>query len=268
MEEQLLKEAIETLKNQKRPEKIPVMVYGQYSSGYRECLYNDAEHKYSFISETPKAKTVRSVKAFVNIIREELRRRCNSTGDKATVRIHLNGGEFIPDDDFGYSLITFNRLNSQQWNVVKNGINRVYDHKGFLEFIQSLKPSFDSFDEVFRSFATLRMVGRTEITSNPIFTEEGQSSGYKCSYKLEDGCDGEETFPGGFTLSVPFAKAGDTKYSIPIDLLFFRNEDDELRIEVLCPEFENIEERAIIDESEYIKKETENLSELLILADF
>lgn len=67
---------------------------------------------------------------------------------------------------------------------------------------------------------------------------------------------------------MPFAKAGDTKYSIPVDLLFFRNEDDELRIEVLCPEFENIEERAIIDESEYIKKETENLSELLILADF
>ena len=52
------------------------------------------------------------------------------------------------------------------------------------------------------------------------------------------------------------------------DLLFTRNEDDEIEIEVLCPEFENIEEQAIIDEAEYIKEQTQGYSDLLVLSDF
>lgn len=268
MEEQIIKEAIKTLKEQKRPEKIECLVYGQYDSETKEFIYDDSLRSYVCKEERPENKTVRSVKAFAQIIKEEMRRRNNSTGDRATVRINLDGGEFIPDDNIGETKITFKRLNSQQWYIVKNGINKVYDHKMFLLFIQSLKPSIDNFEEMFRSFATLRMVGRTEITSNPIFTEDGQSSGYKCTYKLEDGCDGEETFPSGFYVDVPFAKAGDVKYCIPIDLLFFRDEDDELKIEVLCPTFENIEETAIIDEAKFVIKETEKLSELLVLSDF
>lgn len=268
MEEQLLKEAMETLKNQKRPEKINCTVYGQYDSEEKEYIYNDSEKCYVCKKQFPKDKTVRSVKAFAEIIKEELRRRNNITGNRATVKIHLTGGEFIPDDNTGETRVDFNRLNSQQWNIVKNGINRVYDHKTFLLFVQSLKPSIDNFAEIFRSFATLRMVGRTEITSNPIFTEDGQSSGYKCTYKLEDGCDGEETFPSGLFVDVPFAKAGDKTYSIPIDLLFFRDECDELRIEVLCPTFENIEETAIIDESKFVIEQTKDLEQLLVLSDF
>ena len=84
----------------------------------------------------------------------------------------------------------------------------------------------------------------------------------------EDGCDGEEHFPTGFALTVPFAKADTELYNIPIDLLFFRNEDDELRIEVLCPLFENIEEKAIIDEAEFVKTDTKEYANLLVLSDF
>ena len=268
MEEKIIEQAIDALKNQKRPELIECPVYGQYSNTLKTFLYDDSQRHYDYQEELPEDKEVRSVKAFAKIIAEELRRRNNLTGNMATVRINLSGGEFIPDDNFGQTKIEFDRLNSQQWKLIKSGINTRMNHKQFLLFLQGLKPSIEYFADVFRSYATLRMIGKTELTSNPIFTEDGQNSGYVCSYKLEDGTTGEEKFPTGFVANVQFAKAGDKSYDIPIDLLFTRNEDDEIEIEVLCPEFENIEEQAIIDEANYIVEETKDYSELLVLSDF
>ena len=69
-------------------------------------------------------------------------------------------------------------------------------------------------------------------------------------------------------VNVPFAKGGDVAYAIPIDLLFYRDDDNELRIEILCPEFENIEEQAILDEASYVQNELSDSCELLILSDF
>ena len=124
------------------------------------------------------------------------------------------------------------------------------------------------FHSLFAKFSTLRLLGRSEITSNPIITGDGQTQGYKCTYKLDNGCDGEETFPTGFDVKVPFAKAGDFEYVIPIDLLFSRDEDNQLEITVLCPEFEHIEEQAIIDEANFIREQASTLTDILILADF
>lgn len=268
METALVKEAIEVLKNNKRPELVDATVYGRYSAKKKTLLYNDANEQYELHTSRPNNKEVRSVKAFVTIIREELSRRENELGYKSTVKIDLTGGYFIPDDDFGEETIKFTRLNSQQWNLIKNGINKVYNHRQFLQFLQSLAPSFQNFQETFKNFSLLRLVGKSVLTSNPIITSEGQAEGYTCTYRLEDGCDGEEHFPTGFSLYAPFAKAGDRLYEIPIELLFFRNEDDELRIEVQCPLFENIEEEAIIEEAQFVKSETSACTDLLVLSDF
>lgn len=268
MESELTKEVITALKERKSPELIDCPVYGQYDSEKRTFIYDDANKRYILQHARPEQKSVRSVKAFIAIIKEELKRRCNETGNKATVKVNLDGGYFIPDDNFGRECIEFTRLNSQQWNLLKSGINKVYNHKGFLQLLQGLSPSILDFQELFKRFSLLRLVGKSTLTSNPIITEDGQSQGYTCTYKLDNGCDGEENFSSDFCLDVPFAKAGEKTYKIPIELLFFRNEDDELRIEVQCPLFENIEERAIIDEAELVKSETDSYSELLVLSDF
>ena len=266
----ILNELINSLKNQKRPETIEAPVYGLYSNKKRTFLYSDAEEQYDVIENIPEKKEVRNVRAFALSIAEELKRRNNETGAKATVNINLTGGVFIPDDDFGGYKIEFKRLNSQQWNLIKGMINKTVNHKTFLLWLQGLKPSFEDaiFKELFLRFVQLRIVGRSQLTSNPIITASGQEEGYTCSYKLQDGTEGEEHFPTGFSVMVPFAKAGDFKYEIPIDLLFAKNEDNELEITVLCPEFENIEERAIIDEAKFIKEHTSKYSELLVLSDF
>ena len=268
METSIIKEAIDAIKDKKRPELIEAPIWGQYGVKLRRFLYNDSLKQYELHTSKPANKEIRSVKAFTAIIKEELKRRENESGEMATVKINLTGGYFIPDDNFGEEIITFTRLNSQQWNLVKNGINKIYDHKSFLQLLQALAPSINEFQEMFKRFSLLRLVGKSVLTSNPIITSEGQEQGYTCTYKLDDGCDGEEHFPTGFWLDVPFAKAGEKTYGIPIELLFFRNDNDELRIEVLCPLFENIEEQAIIDEAEFVKAETQSCERLLVLSDF
>lgn len=268
MEEQLLKETFEVLKKQKRPEKINSLIYGQYKPVEREFIYADCRQSYDYEVFSLQDKEVRSVKAFAKVISEELKRRNNPTGYNATVSVNLNGGYFIPDDNTQETKITFNRLNSQQWNLLKKNINTDMNHRQFLLFLQALKPSLEYFEDIYKSYSMLRLVGKTELTSNPIITEDGEESGYKCTYKLEDGTDGEERFPTGFSAKVQFAKAGDKEYHIPIDLLFYRDESNSIRISVHCPTFENIEEQAIIDESNYIKEKTSAFEELLVLSDF
>lgn len=270
--EYMLNELVSALKNQKRPEKIEIPVYGKYTYTTQTFVYSDADKKYVAHTSKKTNKEVRSAKAFSLSIKEELKRRENMTGNKATVKINLRGGEFIPDDDFEDYEINYNRLNSQQWNLIKNTINKTLNHVNFLTFLKMLKPSFVNmglnFSDFFSRYATLRLIGNSELTSNPIITKDGQIQGYKCTYKLDNGCDGEEVFPENFEVEVPFAKAGEKKYTIPIDLLFTRDDDNQLEITIQCPEFENIEEKAILDESDYIKEETKDFSELLILADF
>ena len=109
MNDELTKELIDNLKNQKRPETINVPVYGLYSSKERTFLYSDSKEEYDYISEIPSNKEVRSVKAFSLSIAEELKRRNNETGKESTVKINLEGGIFIPDDNFGGYSILFNR---------------------------------------------------------------------------------------------------------------------------------------------------------------
>ena len=251
-----------------RPEKVEKIQYGQYGSRPIELLYNDGEKCYEEFSSYPENKSVGSAKAFAACIKEELSRRNNETGEKATVRIYSDGGYFIPDEDFGIFKISYKRINSQQWNFIKEHTNRIMSHKGFLEFVQALKPSIDDFNELYARLSSIRMIGESKLVSNPIFTNNQQEAGYKCTYKLEDGYEGEETLPQGFICRVPFVKAGEVLYEIPIELLFYRDEANELGIRVMCPLFENIEEQAIIDEAEFIKKETEGFEKLLVLSDF
>lgn len=268
MEEKLLQEAIETLKKQKRPELIDCPVYGQYEPTIKTFMYSDSDKSYVLNNEPLQKTAVKSARAFSEIIKEELKRRNNETGAFSTVVINLNGGYFSPDDNSQRQIFYYNRLNSQQWNLIKGAINKTYNHKNFLLLLQALKPSLEDFNIWFQKFSTLRIVGNTKLESTPFFTSEGAQSGYICRYRLEDGTTGEENFPSGFTLDVPFAKADCHTYQIPIDLLFARDEFDNIQIEVQCPLFENIEEQAVINEAQFIKTSCENFKELLVLSDF
>lgn len=251
-----------------RPEKLEKIQYGQYGERIVELLYNDHDERYTQLTSYPDNKKVGSAKAFAACIKEELQRRNNLTGEKATVRIFTKGGYFIPDEDFGIFRTDYERVNSQQWNYLKLHINQIMTHKEFLEFVQALKPSIPDFSELYSKLSSLRIIGNSTLCSNPIFTNNEMQKGFKCTYKLENGYEGEEILPEGFICHIPFVKAGEKFYDIPIELLFYRDEDDELGIRVICPLFENFEEQAIIDEAEYIKNETSEFSKLLILSDF
>lgn len=83
METELNNEIISALKERKRPELIDCPIYGQYDSEKRTFIYDDSNKRYILQNTRPQQKTVRSVKAFIAIIKEELKRRGNETGNKA-----------------------------------------------------------------------------------------------------------------------------------------------------------------------------------------
>lgn len=267
MLEEITKELTAALLRQ-RPEKINKTQYGIYSTRELELLYNDSKREYVEKAVYEDDKTLGSAKALAAYIKEELRRRENPTGDKATVRIAMTGGEFTADEDFQEGCVSYNRINSQQWNLVKKSLNQVFNHAQFLELVQALKPSIDNFHDLYQSFSAIRIVGRSTLVSNPIFINGNQECGIKCTYALEDGREGEEILPENFFVKVPFVKAGEKFYEIPIDLVYFRDEYERLAIRVICPIFENIEEQAIIDEAKFIKEETKEFEKLLVLSDF
>ncbi len=267
MLEEITKEVTAALLRQ-RPEKINKTQYGIYSTRELELLYSDSKKEYEETAIYEQDRLLGSAKALAAYIKEELRRRENPTGDKATVRISMTGGQFIADEDFREGIASYNRINSQQWNVVKKFLNQPLNHSQFLEFFQALKPSIDNFHDLYQSFSAIRIVGKSELVSNPIFIRGEQKSGIKCTYALEDGREGEEILPENFSVKVPFVKAGETLYDIPLDLIYARDERDCLSIRVICPTFENIEEQAIIDEAKFIKNETKEFEKLLVLSDF
>ena len=265
-----MKEAIVALLENlkfKRPETIQVFEYGKYSERKRELVYCDNEKKYRCALDVRRINTLNNVKSFCEAIKEELRRTENETGNFSTVKITEKGGTFTPNEDYEDINIEYNRINSQQWQLIKRNINRVMSHREFLEFVQALKPSIADFQNLFQRLSSIRLIGNSTLCSTPIFVNNQQEEGYKCTYKLEDGYEGEETLPNGFTCNVQFTRAGDNYYEIPIELLFYRNDNDSLGIRVMCPLLENIEERAIIDEANFIKNNI-NASRILILSDF
>ena len=259
-------EILETLRF-KRPETIQVSEIGKYSERKRELVYCDNEKSYKSFSNQIKKSELNNVKSFCEAIKEELRRLENEDGENSTVRITERGGHFTPNEDFSDIVIEYNRINSQQWQLIKRNINRVMSHREFLEFVQALKPSIADFRNLFQRLSSIRLIGNSTLCSTPIFVNNQQEEGYKCTYKLEDGYEGEETLPNGFTCNVQFTRAGDNYYEIPIELLFYRNDNDSLGIRVMCPLLENIEEGAIIDEANFIKNNI-NASRILILSDF
>ena len=142
-------EILETLRF-KRPETIQVSEIGKYSERKRELVYCDNEKLYKSFSTRIKESELNNVKSFCEAIKEELRRLENEDGEKSTVRITERGGHFTPNEDFSDIVIEYNRINSQQWQLIKRNINRVMSHREFLEFVQALKPSIADFQNLFQ----------------------------------------------------------------------------------------------------------------------
>lgn len=143
---------------------------------------------------------------------------------------------------------------------------QILGHEEFLMSILALSPSVADFKEVYKKFLTLRIVGKSELTSNPVFVNNQAESGYLVKYKLE-GQNSDVVVPDGFYVSVPFVKAGQKKYGVNVEVQVLNSSSNELRMKINIPELDYIEETAIIDEIEEIKAETKKYDKMLILSD-
>lgn len=266
----MIKEFIKDVILRNRPEHTDIKEYGVYfGSKQYEATYSDSDKTYKIKKNEYNNNKVRSAKAFIEYIKEELKRRDNKTGKFATARIHMQGGDFNADCNFNDGFCLYERLHSEQFNTLEHYNGKVLDHEEFLIMLQKLKPSIEYFSELYKRCSQIRIVGRSEVNSTPIFDESGEAeSGYRCQYRLSDGTDEEALLPADFYVSLPFVKAGEREYTYHVELLFFNTKSNEIAVKIQVTDWETNFEEAIIDEAADIKEALSEYTELLILADF
>lgn len=266
----MIKEAIEKVLSLKEhtDTETTVKLYGNYSEKLVDAKFDKATGNYTIKNENVIKRTVSTVKSFTAAILEESKRRENNTGEKMTVLFTQKGGYFSIDDDFYSGEYKFERTLSQQWQALQEIAGKTLDHEELLTALQELSPSIKDFKELYKKFLKVRIVGASELTSNPVFVNNEAEKGYKVKYTLDGGQADEEVLPEGFTLSLPYSKGSENTYEIAVETMILNNGSGELEIRISCPGLEQIEEKAIFDEVAQVRKDTENLTDLLILESY
>lgn len=275
----MIKEALEFLEHKlnKRDVAINYEWQGNYESKLKDLMYSDKDECYAQVpSAMPISRTVSSMHSLIAAVKEEAKRRKNETGKYMTVSFTENGGKFSYDDNVNEGNYKFERKLSQQWEAFKCLLRcRNSTHSDFYNTLIELSPSIVDAKQTLNTFQQLKIIGNSEVKSNPVFTAgTGAEFGTRIKYNIkgEDKVN-EEVFPESFELELPYAKGKEKTYKVTAQVIFSLDqgaygEPGELCIRVVCPEIERIEEQAIMDEIAEFKSETDNIPELLILEDF
>ena len=261
-----IKEILHNIKAQ-RPVKDTATIYGNYTTTTKEEFYNDAEQQYKVREHLKTCENVSTVKSFTDFIKEELSRRERPTGEFATAVIDSNGGRFTADDDFQRGNCKFTRSLSQQWLMFKECIGRTYSHEEFLRLLQSLSPSIKNFQDLYPIFLDIRVIGRAETVSKPFYVNGESEEGIKIKFKMRGGEDESIILPDTFKIALPYAKGNYEKlYEVDVNLVY----DNRCGVNILiqAPTFEQVEEKALLDEVEFLKENLSQYKDLLVLFNF
>ncbi len=252
---------------EQRAIKDTATIYGNYTTTTKEAVYNDSSRCYEVRNYLKTKEEVSTVKSFSKFIKEELRRRNKGTGNLATAIISSTGGKFTADDDFQRGICEFKRSLSEQWIAFANCIGRTYSHADFLLLIQKLSPSIVNFEKLYPQLLDIRVIGRAETVSKPFYVKGEAEEGVKIKFKMHGGEDEKIVLPDKFTLRLPYAKGNyDKLYEVDVDLVY----DNRCGLSILiqAPKFEQTEERALLDEVDYLKQELKQYPDLLVLFNF
>lgn len=267
----MIKEAIDRileLKKERRDLDVKIKYYGNYSECIKDAKFDERTGNYTVNCETLIKRSISTIKSLTSAILEEAKRRENKTGEYMTVLFNQKGGYFSMNDDFYSGNYTFERTLSQQWRVLSGIAGKVLDHESFLLALQELNPSIQNFPKLYRQFIKVRIIGRSELASNPVYVDGEAESGFMVKYTLESGQSDEEILPQGFICELPYSKGSEKKYIVPVETMILNNGSNQLVIRVNCPILEQVEEQAIFDEVEQLRKDTSELQDLLILESY
>lgn len=255
--------------DKKRETLIEVTERGVYTTRKIEAVYNDSNEEYEITTATTREKHVSCVDSFIDFIDEELNRNNNKTGKLATVSINQKGGHFSADDDFGGKVCVYDRALTILWQTLKSVANKKLNHEQLLTTLQQLRPCIPNFEKLYLNLLDIRTIGRSEMISNPVFMNGEAGAGYKISYKLQNGTDDESVLPSDFVCVVPYAKGRmDKTYIVPVELMFLNNGNGRIEVLFQIAELEQIEEKALQDEVDYLKEKLKKYADLLVLLNY
>lgn len=252
---------------QQRPIKETVTIHGNYTDKTVEAIYSDADRRYIVREPLKSCEEVSTVESFANFIKEELKRRDRESGKLATAVIDSKGGKFTADDDFQRGNCTFRRSLSEQWITFRDCIGKSYNHEEFLRLMQKLSPSIVDFENLYPTLLDIRVIGRAETVSKPFYVKGETESGIRIKFKMQGGEDENIVMPESFKVRLPYAKGNYSKY-YEVDVQLVYDNRCGINILVQAPQFEQAEEKALLDEVDFLKEELSKYSDLLVLFNF
>lgn len=270
----MLKTFLEDLIKKGRDTKQIVTAYGTYEPKTYESVYSDGKGEYNFIDRSKgSTKGVSNLKSLIAAVKEECQRRGGQTnGLYMTVGFTQKGGYFSCNDNIPSGDYQYHRKLSALWTTITSYLGRELSHADLLIFIQTIKLAFKDIETYAEAYAALKEF-KTSVNavyvSRPI-PIEGRAGFYNSmDVNFGNGKKGSLQIPETLSLLTPFAKGTTEKYELPVMLLpIYKGEGSGSVFKLICPELEAIEEKAILDEVELFRSETEELEDLLILEDY
>ncbi len=262
-------ETIKHIQDSKRPEKIEITRYNNYSESKQEAHWDDG--RYIVRGNNDIRHEVSNIKSFETVIFAECERLGKEeSGHNVNINFTSKGGHCLLDADQGKHKVIFERTKSQQWNLLEGNLNKFLNHQELLYLLQSLKPSIENYKPLISHYQKLRMVGKSESISNPCFSNGELGEGYTIKYKLEGNKQEEAELPMFFEVELPYSKGSEAEYKLDIEILISLDMSNKLIFKLICPDFEQVEEKAIFDEVEIFKEHCNEaeMHDLLIIENF
>ncbi len=261
-------ETIKHIQDSKRPEKIEITRYNNYSESKQDAYIDNGA--YSIFGNNDIRHEVSNIRSFEAVIFAECERLDNDYGNNVNINFTSKGGHCLLDADQGKHKVIFERTKSQQWLLLEGNLNEFLNHQQLLYLLQSLKPSLVNYKPLISHYQKLRMVGKSESISNPCFSNGELGEGYTIKYKLEGNKQEEAELPMFFEAEIPYSKGSEVKYKLDIEILISLDMNNKLIFKLICPDFEQVEEKAIFDEVAIFKEHCDKaeMSGLLIIENF
>ena len=267
-----LEKVIEDIKALQRPEFVDIKDEGHEDKPELLRIYNDGKKCYEPVFQ-PVVRNVSDIESFISVIAMEADRKENSTGKNMTVYMTQEGGTYYPiDSKICQDSYKFTRKLSDQWIIVKRMLDQELTHRELLSIFRKIKPSITSFDEIYRHYLDLKFLRNFELTSSPVISQDsGGAEIASIRYQISNGdlkTQEERTLPVSFELEIPYSRAGKV-YDMNIEIIISIGEDGHKPVFTLvCPELELIEEQAIKDETNRLREELSEMTELYVHNNF
>jgi uncharacterized protein YfdQ (DUF2303 family) len=224
---------------------------------------------------TPFVRTVCNIDSLARVVLEESKRKSNeiftNKGEMMTVIFTDTGGTFYTDDilEVEQNLWHFKRRFTTLWSAISKQNGRKLDHRGLLDFLESIKNYVVGFEDLYQALSKLRISKKVSFTSNPVYTGEDISGAYEFAYSIGTGNTVVAVCPAQINFKGRIVRGANTEYEFSMNLSPEPDEETgKIFFALNMPGIDLVIDQVCEDDLNTFAEQVKSLPELLVLRDW